>query len=75
MDTISTTIEREWFAQIIDGSKRIEYRDINLYWTTKLAKVTMPFRPVLRNGMTPSVPVVTERINRVAPSPKGRAGR
>jgi len=72
MDTITTTIMRQWFAEIVDGSKRIEYREINPCWTTRLAKVTTPFRLVLRNGMRPPVPVVTVRIDRIVPSPGGR---
>jgi hypothetical protein len=72
MDTITTTIKRKWFAEIVDGSKRIEYRDIKPYWTKRLGKVTTPFRLVLRNGMRPPVPVVTVRIDRVVPSPRGR---
>ena len=30
-DRITTTIEREWLAQIIEGTKRIEYRRIKRY--------------------------------------------
>ena len=65
METITTTIKREYFAAIVDGSKRIEYREINSYWTKKLVKVETPFRLVLRNGMRPPVPVVAVRIDRV----------
>jgi len=32
MDTITTTLKREWFARIVDGSKKIEYREIKTYW-------------------------------------------
>ena len=28
MDTITTTLKREWFARIVDGSKRVEHREI-----------------------------------------------
>jgi hypothetical protein len=28
LDVITTTIERKWFAEIVAGGKRIEYRDI-----------------------------------------------
>ena len=65
MDTITTTIKRQWFEEIVDGTKRIEYREIKPYWTRKLAAVQTPFRLVLRNGMRPPVPVVTVRIDRV----------
>lgn len=74
MDTITTTIKREYFAAIVDGSKRIEYRKIKPYWTKKLAKVETPFRLVLRNGMRVPVPVVTVRIDKILPSPEGGGG-
>jgi hypothetical protein len=73
MDIITTTLKREWFAKIVDGSKRIEYREIKPYWTSKLRKVNTPFRLVLRNGMSPPIPVLTVRIDRIVPSPKGKA--
>jgi hypothetical protein len=66
MDTITTTLKRRWFAEIVDGTKRVEYREIKPYWTIKLAKVGRPFRLVLRNGMMPPIPVVTVRVDRVA---------
>jgi hypothetical protein len=31
-DRITTTIEREWLAQIIAGTKKIEYREMKPYW-------------------------------------------
>ena len=38
-DRITTTIEREWLAEIIAGTKKIEYRQIKPYWTKRFAKV------------------------------------
>ena len=64
-DRITTTIEREWLAQIIDGTKKIEYREIKPYWTKRFEKVTVPFELRLLNGMTPPVPEVTVLIHRV----------
>src|ERR1019366_4276849 len=69
MQTITTTLKRKWFTEIVHGDKRIESRDITPYWTTRLRTVTVPFRLVLRNGMLPPVPVVTVRIDRVVPNP------
>jgi hypothetical protein len=66
MDTITTTLKREPFADIVDGSKRIEYREIKPYWTARLSKVSTPFRLVLRNGMIHPVPVLTVRIDRIS---------
>lgn len=74
MDAITTTLEREWFGKIVDRSKRVEYREIKPYWTKRLSRVDVPFRLVLRNGMTPPVPVVTVRIDKIVPNPK-RKGR
>jgi hypothetical protein len=73
MDTISTTLKREWFAKIVDGTKKIEYREIKPYWTSRLSKIGTPFRLVLRNGMNPPIPVLTVRVDRIVPSPKGKA--
>jgi hypothetical protein len=42
-DRITTTIERELLAQIIAGTKKIEYRQIKPYWTNRFAKVSVPF--------------------------------
>jgi hypothetical protein len=74
MDTITTTLDREFFARIVDRKKRIEYRAIKPYWTSRLIKVETPFRLVLRNGMNPPVPVLTVRIDLIVPNPK-RKGR
>jgi len=64
-DRITTTIEREWLAQIITGSKKIEYRQIKPYWTRRFAKVSVPFELRLRNGMNPPVPEVTVLIHKI----------
>jgi hypothetical protein len=31
----TTTIEREWLAQIIAGAKKIEYHPVKPYWTKR----------------------------------------
>lgn len=64
-DRITTTIEREWLAQIIAGTKKIEYREIKPYWTKRFAKVSLPFELRLLNGMNPPVPEVTVLIHRI----------
>jgi len=64
-DRITTTIDREWLAQIIAGTKKIEYRQIKPYWTERFAKVSIPFELCLRNGMNPPVPEVTVLVNRI----------
>ncbi len=40
---VTTTIEREWLAQIVAGTKKIEYREIKPYWTKRFTKVSLPF--------------------------------
>lgn len=62
-DRITTAIEREWLAQIVAGTKKIEYRQIKPYWTKRFAKVSLPFELRLRNGMNPLVPEVTVLIH------------
>ena len=77
MQTITTVLKRQFFAEIVAKKKRVEYRDIKRTWTKRLRAVTVPFRLVLRNGMLPPVPVVTVRIDRVVPNPwrtKKRSG-
>ena len=64
-DRITTTIEREWLAEIIAGTKKIEYRRIKPYWTKRFARVSVPFELRLLNGMNPPVPEVTVLIHRV----------
>jgi hypothetical protein len=64
-DRITTTIEREWLAQIVEGTKKIEYRQIKPYWTKRFAKVSVPFELRLLNGMNPPVPEVTVLIHKI----------
>ena len=64
-DRITTTIEREWLAEIIAGTKKIEYRQIKPYWTKRFEKVSVPFELRLLNGMNPPVPEVTVLIHKI----------
>jgi len=64
-DRMTTTIEREWLAQIVAGTKKIEYRQIKPYWTRRFAKGSVPFELRLLNGMNPPVPEVTVLIHRI----------
>jgi hypothetical protein len=72
---ITTTIEREWLAQIIAGTKKIEYRRIKPYWTKRFAKVSVPFELRLLNGMNPPVPEVTVLIHRITKDRRAREYR
>jgi hypothetical protein len=62
---ITTTIEREWLAEIIAGTKKIEYRQIKPYWTKRFEKGSVPFELRLLNGMNPPVPEVTVLIHKI----------
>jgi hypothetical protein len=64
-DRITTTIKRPWLAQIIAGTKKIEYRQIKPYWTKRFEKVSVPFELRLLNGMNPPVPEVTVLIHKI----------
>lgn len=64
-DRITTTIKREWLAQIIAGTKKIEYRQIKPYWTRRFEKVSIPFELRLLSGMNPPVPEVTVLIHKI----------
>jgi hypothetical protein len=64
-DRITTTIEREWLAQIIAGTKKIEYRKIKPYWAKRFEKISVPFELSLLNGMNSPVPEVTVLIHRI----------
>jgi hypothetical protein len=63
-DRITTTIEREWLAEIIAGTKKIEYRRIKPYWTKRFGKVSVPFELRLLNGMNSPVPEVTVLLHK-----------
>lgn len=62
---ITTTIEREYLAAIIAGTKKNEYRDIKPYWTKRLKAIGRPFELRLINGMKHPIPEVTVRIDTV----------
>ena len=64
-DKITTTIKRQWLSEIIEGVKRIEYRQIKPYWTKRLRDISLPFELRLINGMNPPVPEVTVLIRKV----------
>lgn len=64
-DRITTTIEREYLAAIIAGTKHIEYRRIKPYWTKRLKQVTVPFELRLINGMHKPIPEATVLVHRI----------
>ncbi len=69
---LTTKIKREWLAEIIAGTKKIEYREIKPYWTKRLKNVSLPFELRLINGMNPPVPEVTVLIHRITTNRRTR---
>jgi len=65
MDKITTTIKRQWLAEIIAGTKKVEFREIKEYWENKLSDVSVPFEMRLINGMSQNAPEVTVLINKI----------
>jgi hypothetical protein len=65
MDRLTTTIEREWLADIVAGVKKTEYREMKPYWRKRLEAVSRPFELRLINGMQKNAPEVTILVDRV----------
>jgi len=66
MNTLTANIKREWLARILDGSKKIEYRDATDYWLSRLERVgPPPFHLRLINGMSPAAPEATVLVDKV----------
>lgn len=65
MHRITTTIKREFLADIVRGDKKIEYRELKPYWTNKLAEVSTPFELHLINGMSKTAPGVLVEVTKV----------
>jgi hypothetical protein len=70
MQTITTTIKRQWLSEIIAGTKKIEYREAKPYWRNKLSAVDCPFELRMINGMRPYAPEVTVKIIKITESKK-----
>lgn len=65
MDKITTTIKREWLAQIAAKEKLVEYREIKPYWTNRFERVHTPFLLTLINGMDKYAPRLTVIVTRI----------
>lgn len=65
MQTLTTTIKRNWLALIVAGSKKVEYREIKPYWQERLVKYSVPFKLRMINGMDKNAPEVTVLVNKV----------
>jgi hypothetical protein len=59
MKILHLTLHRKWFDEILNGTKKIEYRDIKPYWTKRLFNNGKPkkFDEILfRNGYSKNSP-------------------
>jgi hypothetical protein len=65
MDTLTTTIKREFLREIVAGRKTVEYRELKPYWDGRLSKIPAPFLLRLINGMSAKAPEVTVTVRRV----------
>jgi hypothetical protein len=65
MNKITTRIKRRFLAEIVTGTKKIEYREIKPYWACRLEGIAVPFELRLINGMSKNAPEVTLLIGRV----------
>ena len=66
MNRITTTIQRQFLAEIVSGKKTIEYREIKPYWTEKFRKILVPFELRLINGMSKTASEITVLINEIS---------
>ncbi len=68
MDTLTMNIERQFFAAIVAGTKRIEYREVKPFWKRRIEPLAPPFTLRLLNGMRTPIPealVMVTRVTRV----------
>ena len=65
MDTLTMNIERRFFADIVDGTKRIEYRRMSPFWKRRIEPLETPFKLRLLNGMTHPIPEAVVVVTRV----------
>lgn len=56
MQTVTTTIKREWFREIVSRRKKVEYREDKPYWQRRPEGIEIPFALRLINGMRPDSP-------------------
>jgi hypothetical protein len=67
MGTLTMNIKREFFADIVAGTKRVEVRPTSKFWRRRIEPLSAPFRLRLLNGMTHPIPealVVVKRVTR-----------
>lgn len=59
---LNLTLHKQWFKQILEGTKRIEYRDVKEYWTKRLVNDDGSFKKfdkiVFKNGYAKDAPIM-----------------
>lgn len=65
MDTLTMNIERQYFAAIVAGTKKVEYRRRSKFWKRRIEPLTTPFKLRLLNGMTHPIPEAVVAVTRV----------
>jgi hypothetical protein len=65
VDLLTMNIKRRFFADIVAGTKRVEYRRRSPFWKRRIEPLTTPFKLRLLNGMTHPVPEAVVIVNRV----------
>jgi hypothetical protein len=65
LQVLTMNIERRFFADIVAGTKRVEYRKVKPFWTRRIEPLTTPFKLRLLNGMTHTVPEAVVMVTRV----------
>lgn len=65
MNTLTMNIKRRFFAEIVAGTKKIEYRKRSKFWRRRIEPLTAPFRLRLLNGMTHPVPEALVVVRKV----------
>jgi hypothetical protein len=70
VETLTMNIKRRFFAAIVAGTKRIEYREMKPFWKRRIDPMKTPFKLRFLNGMTDPVPKAVVVVTRVT---KGRS--
>ncbi|NOX47490.1 MAG: hypothetical protein GXO89_11000 [Chlorobi bacterium] len=65
MEKLTTTIRREPLSEILEGTKKVEYREMKEYWEKRLQKYQTPFLLRLINGMSKNAPELTVIVLRI----------
>lgn len=71
MSLVSMSIKRKYFDAILDGTKRIEYREVKPFWARRLEKhhVTMLRLTAGYSKRAPSLIVGVDRIEKIKSPP------